>query len=88
MFCENSDLASLFSNGVQKTLSLTDGGNAVRGTIYMDSAGTHVVSRNFATGTATRLSITDNHLTLHKFTFTVNQDGTFKDVSTGSTTIV
>lgn len=73
---------------MQKTLSLADGGNTVRGTIYMDSAGTHIVSRNFATGTATRLSITDNHLTLHKFTFTINQDGSFNDVSTGNATIV
>ena len=83
-----NDLTNIFGGGVQKTISVIDAGNTVKVTMYADSAGAHITSRNFATGTATRLSITDNHLTLYKFTFTVNPDGTFRDVSAGSETIV
>lgn len=69
-------------------MSLINSENTLRSTIYNDAAGTYITSRNFATGTATRLSIRDNHLSLDKFTFTVRPDGTFEDTSTGTTTIV
>lgn len=69
-------------------MSLINSGNTLRTTMYNDTAGTYITSRNFATGIATRLSITDNHLSLDKFTFTVRPDGSFADVSSGSSTIV
>ena len=84
----NSNFDGLFGDGVKKTMSLINSGNTLRSTIYNDSAGTYITSRNFATGIATRLALTDNHLSIDKFTFTVRPDGTFADVSTGSSTIV
>ena len=84
----NSNFDGLFGDGVKKTMSLINSGNTLRSTIYNDAAGTYITSRNFATGIATRLALTDNHLSIDKFTFTVRPDGTFADVSTGSSTIV
>lgn len=84
----NSNFDGLFGDGIKKTMSLINSGNTLRTTMYNDTAGTYITSRNFATGIATRLSITDNHLSLDKFTFTVRPDGSFADVSSGSSTIV
>lgn len=78
----------MFGSGVQKSMSLVNSENTLRSTIYNDATGTYITSRNFATGTATRLGIRDNHLYLSNFTFTVKPDGTFEDTSTGTTTIV
>ncbi|MGP8314015.1 hypothetical protein ACG0Z4_24420, partial [Enterocloster aldenensis] len=85
---QNSNFDGLFGDGIKKTMSLINSGNTLRTTMYNDTAGTYITSRNFATGIATRLSITDNHLSLDKFTFTVRPDGSFADVSSGSSTIV
>ncbi len=85
---QNSNFDGLFGSGIKKTISLINSGDTLRTTMYNDAAGTYITSRNFATGTATRISITDNHLSLDKFTFTVNPDGSFADVSSGSSTIV
>lgn len=85
---QNSNFDGLFGSGIKKTISLINSGDTLRTTMYNDAAGTYITSRNFATGTATRISITDNHLSLDKFTFTVRPDGSFVDVSSGSSTIV